>query len=66
MSNILQALVQNPTDTLQKFKTFRENFIQKGIDPQSAVQELLNSGKMSQQQYEQYRAVANALTGLKM
>lgn len=35
---------------LQRFQQFRQNF--KG-DPQQQIQQLLNSGKVSQQQYNQ-------------
>ena len=32
-------------------------------NPQQKVQELLNSGQMSQQQFEQLRQMANQITG---
>ena len=38
------------TGMLQRFQHFRQNF--KG-DPQQQVQQLLNSGRVSQQQYNQ-------------
>lgn len=40
---------------LQRFQQFRQNF--KG-DPQQQVQQLLNSGKVSQQQYNQAVQIA--------
>lgn len=40
----------NTNGMLQRFQQFRQNF--KG-DPQQQVQQLLNSGRVSQQQYNQ-------------
>lgn len=40
----------NQNNLIQRFQQFRQNF--KG-DPQQQVQQLLNSGKVSQQQYNQ-------------
>lgn len=50
--NPLYNEMQNnqPGNMLQRFQQFRQNF--KG-DPQQQVQQLLNSGKVSQQQYNQ-------------
>lgn len=44
----------------QQFEKFTQNFMQKnpGIDPRRKVQELLNSGKMSQQQFDQLQNMA--------
>jgi hypothetical protein len=41
---------------IQQFSRFRENF--QG-DPQQQVQQLLNSGKMTQQQFNQLAGLAN-------
>ena len=43
---------------LQRFQQFRNTF--KG-DPREQVQQLLNSGKVSQQQYDQAVKIANQL-----
>lgn len=40
----------NQNNLVQRFQQFRQNF--KG-DPQQQVQQLLNSGRVSQQQYNQ-------------
>lgn len=55
--NILnQQNMQNPMQVMmQKFNEFRNNF--KG-NPQEEVQKLLNSGQMSQQQYNQLQNMA--------
>lgn len=51
MSNPLyNAMGNNQPNIFQQFQQFRQNF--KG-DPQQQVQQLLNTGKISQQQYNQ-------------
>lgn len=47
----------------QQFEAFAQNFKQGGQDPQQLVQQLLNQGKMTQDQFNQYRDIANQLTG---
>lgn len=53
MANPLYNMMGNannlPNNLLTKFNQFRQNF--KG-DPRQQIQELLNSGKVSQQQYD--------------
>jgi hypothetical protein len=58
----------NPLQLMQQFNTFRQNWLQQNpnVSPQQAVQNLLNSGKMSQQQFEQFRNIANSFSGMKM
>ena len=46
-----------------RFNQFVQNFKQGGKDPKEQIQELLNSGKMTQQQYNQLRQVANRFLG---
>lgn len=46
-----------------QFAQFQQNLSSQGINPQQKVQELLNSGQMSQQQFEQLRQMANQITG---
>ena len=60
--------MMNPMQIMQQFNQFRQNWLQQNpnTSPQQAVQQLLNSGKMSQQQFEQFRNMANSITGLKM
>jgi hypothetical protein len=58
----------NPLQLMQQFNTFRQNWLQQNpnVSPQQAVQNLLNSGRMSQQQFEQFRNIANKISGVKM
>ena len=42
--------MNNPNDLIQQFVKFRNNF--KG-DPREQIQQMLNSGRISQQQYDQ-------------
>ncbi|SFA75704.1 hypothetical protein [Selenomonas ruminantium] len=58
----------NPLQMMQQFNQFRQNWLQQNpnTSPQQAVQQLLNSGKMSQQQFEQFRKIANGFSGMKM
>ena len=58
----------NPLQMMQQFQQFRQNWLQQNpnVSPQQAVQNLLNSGKMSQQQFEKFRNIANSISGMKM
>lgn len=49
-----------------QFNQFRQNFQQTGEDPRQKVQELLNSGKMTQEQFNFFRMMANKITGKRM
>ena len=49
-----------------QFNLFKQNMAQQNADPKQKVQELLNSGKMTQQQFEQLRQIANRITGKNM
>lgn len=46
---------------IQQFQDFKKNF--KG-DPKQQVQDLLNSGKMSQEQLDQYTSMAQQLQNI--
>lgn len=46
---------------MQRFQQFKQNF--QG-DPRQQVQQMLNSGKISQAQYDQAVRMANMLSGL--
>lgn len=48
----------NPMNMLQRFNEFRNTF--RG-DPQRQVQQLLQSGRMTQQQFEQYKNTARQM-----
>ena len=59
---MLQQLLSNPQMFQQKLNEFAQGF-KSDANPQQLVQNLLNSGKMTQAQFEQYRQIANQLTG---
>ena len=61
----LQQLLQNPQQFKAQFDNFARNFQQGGQNPQQVVQQLLNSGQMSQSQFNQLRNIANQITGLR-
>ncbi len=45
-----------------KFNNLKQNFSQQGMNnPQMLVQNLLNNGQMTQQQFNQYSAMADAI-----
>ena len=56
----------NPAQFMQQFKAFAQNFQQSGQNPQQVVQQLLNSGKMTQAQFNEYRNIANQMTGMRL
>lgn len=49
----------------QNFNAFAQSVSQQGATPQQIVQGLLNSGKMSQEQFNQLSQMANMITGSK-
>lgn len=58
MSNPLYNAMNNQQNFIQRFNEFRKNF---NGNPQEQVQQLLNSGKVSQAQYNQAVQMANNL-----
>lgn len=52
----------NPLEVMQQFQTFCTNFQKMQKDPRQAVQELLNSGQMTQAQYNQLSQQAKGLS----
>ena len=56
MSNPLYGMMQNQSNFLQKLQQFQQML--KG-DPREQVQQLLNSGRVSQAQYNQAVQMAN-------
>lgn len=64
MDNIVNAF-----GNLQNFKNQFDSFVQnfnrtnQNITPQQMVQNMLNSGQMSQQQFNELRNIANQITG---
>lgn len=59
MANQLYNSMNQPNNILQQFQQFRQNF--KG-DPQQTIQQLLNSGRITQQQYNQAVQTAQQLS----
>lgn len=55
----------NTMNMMQRFNQFCQQMQQQGKNPQQMVQELLNSGKMSQAQFDQFRQAANNILGTK-
>ncbi len=49
-----------------RFNAMQQQFAMQGINPQQKVQELLNSGQMSQDQFNRLRAMANLISGRNM
>lgn len=54
-----QPVQNNSANTLQQFQQFRQQMA--GRDPKAMVEELLRSGKMSQQQFQQLSQQAKQL-----
>lgn len=48
---------------MQQFEQFKTQMASQGVDPRQKVQELLNTGQMSQQQFNQLSQLANLLMG---
>lgn len=48
----------NPSNMVQRFQEFRRNF---SGNPQEIIQQMMNSGKISQEQYNQAVQTANRL-----
>lgn len=60
----IQQFLSHPQMFKQQFDAFAQNF--KNSNPQQIVQNLLNSGKMTQEQFNQYRNIANQITGMRL
>lgn len=56
------ALPNNPMAIMQQFAQFKQQM--QGQDPQKVLDQLLSSGKMSQQQFEQLKSMAESLKGI--
>ena len=55
--------MNNPFGMMQQFRTFVDNFQKMQKDPRQTVQELLNSGQMSQAQFNELSQRANMILG---
>lgn len=56
------AMPNNPLALLSQFADFKKQMA--GKNPKAMVQELLKSGRMSQQQFEQLKAQAQSLSSI--
>lgn len=63
--NGLMDMFGNFQNFQQQFNQFAQNFRQMNQDPQQMVQGLLNSGRMTQEQFDQFSQIANMITGQK-
>lgn len=62
---MINPMLNNFGEFVQNYNNFANNFKQQNgnVTPQQKVQELLNSGKMTQQEFNQLRIIANQITG---
>lgn len=58
MNELYNQLNNTPNNLIQRFQQFKQNFTG---NPQQQVQQLLNSGKVSQAQYNQAVKMAQQL-----
>lgn len=57
-------LLDNFSNFQNRFNEFAAQFSRNSkITPQQKVQEMLNSGQMSQEQFNNFREIANRITG---
>ena len=56
-----QSMNSNPMQMLQQFTQFKQQM--RGRDPKAMVEQLLASGKMTQQQFDQLKQQAQMLQG---
>lgn len=64
MNNNFMQRFGNMQNFMNQFNQFRQNF-GNGQNPQAVVQQLLDSGKMSQEQFNQLSQMANQIMGRK-
>ena len=62
----LQQFLQNPQQFKAQFENFARNFMQGGQNPEQVVRQLLNSGQMTQDQFNHLRTIANQITGQRL
>lgn len=58
-----QPQMSNPLMFMRQFNQFAQQY--RGMDPRMVIQQMLNNGTMTQEQFNQLRAMANQLTGRK-
>ena len=65
--NNLFNMFGNFNNFQNQFNLFKQNFMmQSKISPQERVQQLLDSGQMTQQQFDQLKEMANQIMGKKL
>lgn len=62
--NPIMSLFGNFQNFQNQFSVFQKQM--SGVDPKQKVQELLNSGQMTQEQFNNLRLFANQITGKHM
>ena len=62
---MINPILNNLGEFMQNFNNFAQQFKNQNNNqtPQQRVQELLNSGQMSQQDFNELRDIANKITG---
>lgn len=63
MNNNIFNLFGGYSGFINRFNSMKQQLSQQNISPQEKVQQLLNSGQMTQQQFEKLRGIANQITG---
>ena len=63
MNNNIFNLFGGYNGFINRFNAMKQQLSQQNISPQEKVQQLLNSGQMTQQQFEKLRGIANQITG---
>lgn len=61
--NPVVQLFGNVQNFQNRFNAFQQHIAQQRINPQMQVQNLLNSGQMSQEQFNYFRNIANQILG---
>ena len=61
---LFDSLGGNVQNMMSQFQRFQQQIQQQGINPQQQVMQLLQSGKMSQQQFEQLKSMASMMSGM--
>lgn len=61
--NPVVQLFGNVQNFQNRFSAFQHQIAQQRINPQMQVQSLLNSGQMSQEQFNYFRNIANQILG---
>lgn len=63
MPNPIIQMFGNVQNFQNKLNMFQQQLAQSGINSQAQVQNLLNSGRMTQNQFNYFRSLANTIMG---